>query len=103
MVKDFTAEIEDIMQRFDWERVRRTMVALNWTWATSEGIPTIKELQYTARDCLEHAARGYIKSSGHNLGWYSVGTGGFCARISQFNAGAKISLHFEVENKEGIV
>jgi hypothetical protein len=99
-MKDFTAEIDDIMERFDWERVQRTMKALNWTWARSHpDVPTIDQLKSTARECLEQVVRTYKESPG----WNFVATGGFYARIYDFKAGnTELNLAFEVETVRGI-
>ncbi len=98
-MKDFAAEIADIMERFQWERVRRTMVALNWTWEYPAEIPTIDQLKDTARLCLEQVVSEYNK----NPGWQFVNTGGFYARIYVFDSGnTELSLGFEAETVRGI-
>lgn len=48
--------IDEIMDNFDFNIVRRTMAALGWTWVTSEEIiPTESELRTTARGLLKDA------------------------------------------------
>lgn len=43
--------IEEIVKFFDWNRVNKTMIVLDWKWAFSKnenGIPSIEELKESA-------------------------------------------------------
>lgn len=73
--------IDDIMDNFNFAQVRKAMEALNWKWATSNGVPTMDELRNQAERLLRGAAKsrlGDYKSSHWELGIIN-GTGGFQA------------------------
>ena len=65
-------DINDILNEFDFHKVQKAMVALNWTWRDSENIPTIKQLRRTASYLLE-----YAKNSNSEIPDYITATGGF--------------------------
>lgn len=68
--------IDDILDNFDFEKVKKTMELLNWTWVDSTGVPSIPELRKRARslllECSEHgectAATGGLWASKHTYG-----------------------------------
>ena len=73
--------IDDIMDNFNFAQVRKAMEALNWKWATSNGVPTMDELRDQAERLLRGAAKsrlGDFKRSHWELGIIN-GTGGFQA------------------------
>ena len=73
--------IDDIMDNFNFAQVRKAMEALNWKWATSNGVPTMDELRNQAERLLRGAAKsrlGDFKRSHWELGIIN-GTGGFQA------------------------
>lgn len=59
--------IDEILDEFDFERVHKVMVALNWEWCGE--VPTIAELRREARRLLRDCA--------NNEG-SSLSCGGFC-------------------------
>lgn len=66
--------VEDILENFDFEKCRKAMKALNWTWAFEGDIPSIERLKKAAenrlKDSMELAKKGsdskftYFVSSG---------------------------------------
>jgi len=70
--------IEEIIKYFNWERVNKAMIALDWKWSTDEGyiIPTVGDLVTQALNLLHSAYDGAMKEKTN----YSIGTGGFYAR-----------------------
>jgi hypothetical protein len=77
--------IEDVISNFDFHRVYKTMVTLDWNWYTTAGrVPTIGEMQEFARSLLETAA--------NKPGIYS--SGGFFAMCE----GNSLSLMFCVDD-----
>lgn len=79
--------IDEIMDEFDFERVRAVMTAVDWTWGTDPGeVPTISELRKTARYLIGRLFDGVRVCS----------TGGLVAR--KYDGVA--SLHFEVTEYE---
>jgi hypothetical protein len=67
--------IDEIMCKFDFEKVRKCMVAVNWHWANvsqPDHIPSIAQLKEEARRLL-------IMALNNNQKWANVQCGGFCA------------------------
>jgi hypothetical protein len=77
--------LDEILDEFDFEKVHKAMVALNWKWV--DGVPTIGDLRRTARELLNDLVRGELRG---------VGTGGLCAYMEN----GLIGLRFEVTNWE---
>lgn len=75
--------IDNILDEFDFERVHKVMVALNWQWHNVDGVPTIGDLRRTARDLLRTVVQGK-----HVM----VGSGGFFA----YKEDEVLGLRFEV-------
>ena len=69
--------IDEIIENFNWEKVHKTMTALNWVWHDSEGeTPTTGMLFKCAVRLLHDAYDGAEKEKCD----YGANTGGFCAR-----------------------
>jgi hypothetical protein len=78
-------EIEDLLDNFDFQKVKRTMDAVNWTWASTRGVPDIPDLRKQARELLRMAVE-YPRDH------YFVATGGLVVRKRD----GLLSLTFEV-------
>jgi hypothetical protein len=76
------AMIDDIMKEFNFAKVYKAMIALNWKWLDAkEEIPTIEELRATAERLLRDAAKCRLGDF-KNEHWevpIVCGTGGFQA------------------------
>ena len=87
---------DEIMERFDFQKVRSVMEFLNWTWAGA-GIPSIEELKRTARHVLFEAIAEYEHRGYPDTGM-NCSTGGFVANISVFPSRAReINLLFYID------
>ena len=86
-------DIETILDEFDFERVQHAMIALDWTWATSAGVPTIGEMRKCARMLLN-----YAKNANPDEPDYMTATGGFHVSRNLYPGDAKryYSLSFVV-------
>ena len=65
-------KISKILDNFDFERVHKAMIALEWNWylgMCGEGIPSVGALQKTARELLSKA---WMKKA-------TISSGGFSA------------------------
>ena len=82
-----TELINEILDEFDFEKVHRTMKALDWTWYGSDGVPSIGDLRRAARELLQELLK-------HNH--YCVGTGGLFA----YRMADTVGLRFEVASYE---
>lgn len=77
--------IDKIMDWFDFSKVHRTMVALEWKWASAEdGIPTEPEIREMARRLMEDSINQKV----------SIVTGGF--RVHYNKKDYFISLSFVI-------
>jgi len=79
-VNDIEYMIKDIMDEFDFNKVERTMEALNWKWLGE--IPTFYDLRETAESLLRGAAEnrlGDFKDTHHDIAIINA-TGGFEAK-----------------------
>jgi len=65
---------DEIMERFDFQKVRSVMEFLNWTWAGT-GIPSTAELKRTARHVLFEAIAEYERKGYPDTGM-DCSTGG---------------------------
>ncbi len=79
-------QIEAILDYFDFERVKKAMDALDWTWAFTDGVPEIGDLRRQARNLLTT-----IK----NKPGESISTGGLKASCSIEHA---LELEFVVSS-----
>lgn len=87
---DVSKQIEEIMDNFDFEKVRKCMKALGWNWETCHnGTPEVRDLRRGARKVLTAAAE-----KKNNV----VGCGGFWAENDQDNC---LTLRFVVEEWNG--
>lgn len=81
-------QMEEIMNEFDFTKVRRTMEALDWTWYFEAEIPSIKML----RECARKHLMELVKHPHYSLS----ASGGFEA----YRDGDRIGLRFIVEHWE---
>jgi hypothetical protein len=62
---EFTRQVEEVIETFDFPRVHRVMESLGWTWANIERVPTQAELVVEARRLLsELEGRPGVHGSG---------------------------------------
>lgn len=79
-IPDPTPELLDqVMQRFDFERVRTAMRALGWTYWGEAETPSLETLRAMARGLLETVADEKrdgveIRSGGFRASWYYPNT-----------------------------
>ena len=70
-------KINEIIANFDFEKVNKTMIALDWKWG-DEGVPNIKELKESAIERLESAIKQVLSPDNkehHNTAWISSSGG----------------------------
>ena len=95
--------IDDIMDNFNFNKVRKVMKHLNWKWALSEnGVPEVYELKETARRLLNECLYEMIM---HGEDSWSIATGGFAARATNYKGSEEsedssigLKLSFKVED-----
>jgi len=62
--------IEHILDNFDFERVHKAMTALDWEWASTDGVPEIPDLRKEVRILLKDVSKRKEDK-------FFIGTGGF--------------------------
>ena len=68
--------IDDIMDNFDFARVRKMMTAVKWHWWGNSEAPTDGELRACARKLLQSAHKDTVR----HYESYSAASGGFYAK-----------------------
>jgi hypothetical protein len=87
--------IDEILDEFNFERVHKVMVALDWTWSGTDGVPTIADLRRMARSLLKQVVE--------SKGIHSVGSGGFTAYMHYGILGLRFEISsYEIELEKGI-
>ena len=87
--------VEDILDEFDFDRVLKTMEALDWSYAMVEGPMHISDLRKKAREVLNNAYRMKVNVYG------SCSSGGFQATKIDFGNGEyTLTLDFVVTSTE---
>lgn len=87
--------IEEILDEFDFEKVHRVMLALNWKWHDAKGVPAIADLRRMARSLLKQVVE--------SKGLHSVGSGGFTAYMHHGLLGLRFEISsYEIELEKGI-
>jgi hypothetical protein len=76
--------IEDILEEFDFNKVRKAMWHLDWKWSgsTEEGTPTVDEMKKRAKQLLQDAAEHRLNIL-EDIHWeipIMCSTGGFEAK-----------------------
>jgi hypothetical protein len=78
-----TELINEILDEFEFEKVHRTMKALDWKWSGCDGVPSIGDLRRQARELLQELLK-------HD--YHLTGTGGLFA----YRMADTVGLRFEV-------
>ncbi len=87
---DPTDDVDNILDCFDFEKVKKVMDYLNWEWAGCDGVPEIYELRKRARELLRIVVVGVQKKESE--GQYFTATGGFYAQANVYPNDPKIYL-----------
>lgn len=84
---------------FDWGKVHKTMVFLEWKWRF-EGVPSIEEIKVASKDLLQQCYNEVTLSDSVNKS--SIGSGGLYANYSVFNTNGtwhnELTLEFKLES-----
>lgn len=95
------AAIPEIMDRFKFDHVQRTMELLNWTWGWTWGnskTPSIDELKSTAYHVLSGCVNMFIEKGRPKTGMLWA-TGGFQAMVHVYEGGREeLQLVFYVDS-----
>lgn len=78
--------VKDILKNFDFKKVHKIMIQLNWHWRGK--VPTIEDIKYQARKLLENVI--------YDEHCWGSGTGGFYAQKTE----ETVTLYFILESSE---
>ena len=85
--------IDKIISDFDFEKVHKVMLAVNWRWGSTNGVPPVGSLVLRAQELLQDVSKMDVG--------YSIGTGGFKAtKISDEDDGEGLELEFILTSRE---
>ncbi len=88
--------IDEVMDNFEFNKVKAMMKAVDWTYYGEDKAPTVDVLRAVARsiiegahnDCLVRCCRGYSSGSGFSAEcWYDDNIDNFC-----------VNLHWGIDN-----
>lgn len=80
--------INEVMDNFDFERVKKVMDVLDWKWySTGAYVPNLDDIKVHAKELLQEAIRLETK----------IGSGGFEAEYLPDNEPDKLVLRFVLE------
>lgn len=86
--------IKDILKNFDFKSVHKAMEALNWTWDSTDGVPSVKQLKKKAKKELQEVLEKDCRE---------CGTGGFEASYEDGILTLKFVLEYwDVDKNEEI-
>lgn len=86
-------DIQEIMDEFDWEKVHKTMLYLDWKWF-GKGVPSVELLKNRARSLLEYSIDA-ILTSGKKKYKMCTSTGGFEATARKYKDEDKIYMELK--------
>lgn len=85
--------ISNILNEFDFERVNKTMVCLDWGWF-GKGVPSIDDLRLSARERIDSAIKSCLKYGAPNELYFSS-SGGLKASAIKNHYGQIVFLELE--------
>lgn len=81
-------DIDQILDCFDFEKVKKVMDFLNWEWFSSNGVPEIYELRKHARRLMNIAVAECIKTNQK----YFTECGGFRVECDKYEDDPKVYI-----------
>ena len=86
--------IMDCLDEFDFDRVHKVMMHLNWTYSDDKDVPTVEYLRKQARGYLIRVATEALEKNTE----YITGTGGFRYEAKLYEDGYLwLRMAFEIE------
>ena len=89
-MKNFEELFDEVAQQIDWEKIRKTMEFLEWTWAYEE--VTTYTLIKTGKQLCKEAYDDAVKDNTT----CEISTGGFHAFYNSYNN--ELNLYFVLES-----
>ena len=87
--------IMDCLDEFDFDRVHKVMMHLNWTYSDCKDVPTVEYLRKNARKYLMEVAKQVLETKSE----YITGTGGFRYEAKLYEDGYLwLRMAFEIED-----
>lgn len=70
---NYIEKFEEILNEFDFNKVKQVMDYLEWTWYDTDGVPNIKEMKNSCWRLFEHVLSRYLNSKSKCI----ISSGGF--------------------------
>jgi hypothetical protein len=87
--------IMDCLDEFDFDRVHKVMMHLNWTYSDCKDVPTVEYLRKNARKYLMEVVKQALETKSE----YITGTGGFRYEAKLYEDGYLwLRMAFEIES-----
>ena len=86
-------EVEDILDEFDFYKVKKVMDFLEWKWYGTDGVPTIGDLRKRARQLILTGIRELLEND--NINEVSTGSGGIYAKVSDDKDHPKVYIELK--------
>ena len=89
--------IMDCLDEFDFDRVHKVMMHLNWTYSDDKDVPTVETLRKNARKYLREVVTQVLMSTGSDT--FITSTGGFRYEAKLYeNGDLWLRMAFEIES-----
>lgn len=89
-------KIDEILNNFRFQRVRKTMEFLDWKYSGDKNYPSIEELIKSAKERLNRAYDTLESNNGYP--YFSTSSGGFKATAVRLYGDIELELDFIVES-----
>ena len=84
MKERFQKAVDEVLADFDFNKVYKTMVTLNWTWYDPESdvplVPSLERVKARGKELLQEAAEKAAETKSE----FIIGTGGFRAEAKYY-------------------
>ena len=67
--------IQEVLEYFDFQKCRKVMLQLNWTWGITGRVPTTEDLKVSAKERLKNAIKVAKESKNSNVTYFSSSGG----------------------------
>lgn len=82
----------EILNLIDYKKIREAMVALDWTWATANGVPTIAQMYESAKHLMESAYEDFVTRNENTY----ISCGGFTVHCYRDDEHVSFRVTFNV-------
>lgn len=92
ITNNYSDQIDEIMDWFDFDKVHKAMVATDWRWTGFDDVPSVEEIRADARKNLKEVIERHSEEGGY------VYSGGLKASLKKYDEGDVLTLEFIVSD-----